>query len=75
MSNYTKIPESARAYFDTLPKSVQEQILQSGVTVSSKEDLETIYRNITSGKFSTSTSNEFATTKSSSSSSSGYGNK
>jgi hypothetical protein len=43
----------AKAFFDTLPKWLREDILQSGVSFSTKDELEKIARN-----FSNQASNE-----------------
>lgn len=37
--------QSARAYFDTLPAALQGQIMQSGIVMTSKEQLEKYCRN------------------------------
>lgn len=40
MPNLSKITPEAQAYFETLPKLVQESIIQSGVQIQNKEDME-----------------------------------
>ncbi len=40
-----KMDQSAREYFDSLPPMLQEQVMQSGVTMTTKEQLETYCRN------------------------------
>lgn len=46
MSNLEKMDQSTKEYFHSLPASVQEQILQSGVTLTTKEELQTCYENL-----------------------------
>ncbi len=41
-----KMDQSARAYFDSLPVLLQEQLTQSGVTMTTKEQLEAYCKNI-----------------------------
>ncbi len=40
-----KMDQSARAYFDSLPAVMQEQIMQCGVTMTTKDQLETYCQN------------------------------
>lgn len=40
-----RMDQSARAYFDSLPAVLQEQIIQCGVTMTTKEQLETYCTN------------------------------
>ena len=46
MPDCSKLDQSAQAYFNSLPTVFQEQIMQSGVEVTSKEDLERVYQNL-----------------------------
>lgn len=41
-----KMDAGARAYFDSLPAVFQEQIMQSGVEMTSKEQMESYCRNV-----------------------------
>lgn len=40
-----KMDQSAREYFDSLPPVLQEQLMLSGVTMTTKEQLETYCKN------------------------------
>ncbi len=40
-----KMDQSAREYFDSLPPTLQEQLMQCGVTMTTKEQLETYCKN------------------------------
>ena len=46
MPDCSKLDQSAQAYFNSLPTVFQEQIMHSGVEVTSKEDLERVYQNL-----------------------------
>ena len=48
MANLSSLDQSAKDYFSSLPKSMQEIIMQSDVEFKSKTDIETFYRNYTS---------------------------
>lgn len=39
MADIKSLDAATQAYFNALPKNVQEQVMQSGVTISSKADL------------------------------------
>ncbi len=41
-----KMDQSAREYFDSLPPLLQEQLTQSGVVMTTKEQLEAYCKNI-----------------------------
>lgn len=45
-----KMDKSAREYFDSLPPSLQETLMQSGVTMTTREQLETYCRNTMENK-------------------------
>lgn len=40
-----KMDQAARDYFDSLPAALQEQLMQCGVTMTTKEQLETYCKN------------------------------
>ncbi len=40
-----QMDQSARAYFDSLPPALQEQLMQSGVKMTTKEQMETYCKN------------------------------
>ena len=44
----SKMNSEAKAYFKTLPKWLREEILQSGLTYETREELEDIARNFSS---------------------------
>ncbi len=46
MSDIKKLDQSAQEYFYSLPVMIQEQIMQSNMKVSCREDLERCYKNI-----------------------------
>ena len=48
MFDKNKLSGDAREYFDSLPKMIQENIIQSGSPISTKEELEKVYTNLTS---------------------------
>lgn len=47
MCDINKLPENAREYFNSLPKNIQETIMQSGISITSKQDLESLYNHFT----------------------------
>ncbi|MGN0498027.1 MAG: hypothetical protein ACI4F6_02995 [Acutalibacteraceae bacterium] len=52
MTNLESLDNSAKEYFNSLPQLIQEQIIESGVTFSSKQELEQYYNTVT-GKSNT----------------------
>ncbi len=42
--------EDARAYFDSLPPVLQEELMQSGVKMTTREQLETYCQNTMKGR-------------------------
>lgn len=50
MPDISKLDQSAQSYFNSLPAVFQEQIMQSSVEVTSRENLECLYRNLTENK-------------------------
>ena len=48
MFDRNKLSGDARDYFDSLPKMIQENIIQSGAPISTKDELEKVYTNLTS---------------------------
>ncbi len=40
-----KMDQNARAYFDSLPPALQELLMQSGVTMTTREQMETYCQN------------------------------
>ncbi|MCQ4021673.1 MULTISPECIES: hypothetical protein [unclassified Ruminococcus] len=50
MTNLESLDSSAREYFYSLPQLIQEQIIESGVTFSSKQELESYYNSVTEKK-------------------------
>ena len=48
MTNIDSLDSSAREYFNSLPSMIKEQIIESRVTFSSKQDLENYYNAVTS---------------------------
>ena len=49
MPDIRDFDESTRQYFDTLPKFVQEDIMQSDLEIRSREDLEQFMENLCRG--------------------------
>lgn len=47
MTNLKNLSSDAVEYFNSLPKFVQENIMQSGVTLNSKSELEMTAANLT----------------------------
>lgn len=52
MTNLESLDNSAKEYFNSLPQLIQEQIIESGVTFSSKQELENYFNKVT-GKSNT----------------------
>ncbi len=46
----SKLDPEARAYFDTLPKNLQENLTQCGSNMTTKAELEAYCRHMTEGK-------------------------
>lgn len=44
-SNLKSMDPAARSYFDSLPQTLKEQIVQSGVQLCTREDLERYCKN------------------------------
>lgn len=52
MPNLSDFNAETKAYFETLPRLVQESIIQSGVQIQNKQDLEKFVSGLTqSGQF------------------------
>lgn len=47
MTKIDNLDSSAQKYFYSLPSLIQEQIIESGVTFNSKEDIEKYYNSVT----------------------------
>lgn len=47
--DFEKMDKAARDYFNSLPPTLQETVMQSGVTMTTKEQLETFCKNTLDG--------------------------
>ena len=49
MFDKNKLTPDAKAYFDSLPKLLQESITQTSVDMKTKEDIENFFHNVYGG--------------------------
>lgn len=52
MANLEQLDNEAQQYFYSLPIIIQEEIIQSGVKLKSKQDIENCYQNIITNRAS-----------------------